>query len=272
MTDASGATGSSQATGGDASQQQQNGQQATDGQQQQAATQTNTQGQQQAQAGDTQQQTADREAALAQRFPGFSSWPAEAQEAVRARDRDAVKYQREAGDNRVAAREDARQAGANEATLALARSVFGALGVELPGEAQVTPEQLTQQVQATTGERDAARLESLTLRQAIPAGVDPTKLDYLAFKLSQNAEYRQIDPNDAAADGKVRASIDAVLAQDATLRQTGSVQTSGVASHVGNAGADTITPERFQKMTVQERTDLFYNDKPLYDRLVAAQS
>lgn len=270
MTDASGATGSGQGTGGDASQQ--NGQQGTQGgdQQQQAAGQQGTQ-QQGTQAQGTQGQEAAGDAYLAQRFPGFASFPAEAQAALRARDGEARRYQAEAGDQRINAKNEANRDGQRKALAEVAKLA----GLKIPGltdgDGDADPKVLAAQITTANGERDAARLDATMLRQAVAAGAAPDKLDYLAFKLSQSNEYRQIDPNAADASAKVRASIDAALAQDATLRQTGTVQVSGVENHGGSNGADAITPDKFKAMTIQERQDLYFKDQAQYDRLVAAQ-
>lgn len=268
MTDATTTATGSQA---DASTTTADGQPAP-GTQQQAQAPANATG---AQATSTEAQTTDAataDAALAARWPGFAQWPAEAQAAIRARDNEAQRYQREAGDQRINAKNQAAQDGARKALAEAAKLA----GLEIPGltdtdKGDADPKVLAQTIAQTTTERDDARKSAALTRAAVAQGADPAKLDYLEFKLGRDATYRGLSVDAADFSAKLAASITAELAADATLRRTGTAQASGVETLGGSNGSDAITPERFARMTVQERQDLYFSDKPLYDRLVAGQ-
>lgn len=275
MTDASGAQGQGTA-GADGAQ----GAAAagTEGQEQQRTDAAQQQGQAAGQAQQQgQQQTADQQAAagdaaaLAQRFPGFATFPPEAQQALLARDAEARRYQREAGDERINAKTKAAQDGARTALAEAAKLA----GLEIPGltdtdKGDADPKVLAAQISTTAGERDAALKEAATVKAAMLAGVDPTKLDYLQFQLSRDAQYQGLALDSADFSAKLSASIASYIAKDSTLKLTGSAAASGVESLGGSGSADEITPEKFQRMSIQERQDLYLTDKPTYDRLVAA--
>ena len=287
MTDASGAQGQSgtgdqgqQGQAGtanttDQGQQQQanqsQGQQAQAQQQGQAFGQGAQQGQQ-AQQGTADAGAADGQAQLAQRFPGFASWPQEAQQAMIARDAEARRYQREAGDERINAKQTAAQDGARKALAEAAKLA----GLEIPGltdtdKGEADPKALATAVTQANQERDQARKDAATVKAAFLAGVDPAKLGYLQYQLTQNREYQALALDAADFDAKLSASINGLLAQDATLRLTGTAQASGVENLGGSNGSGEITPEQFGRMSISERTNLYQTDKATYDRLVAAQ-
>jgi len=283
MTDASGAQGQGGTDG--QGQQGQAGAATTNdqGQQQQATNQgQQTQGQQQGQAfgqaaqqgqqGQQQGTDADADAALAARFPGFASFPAEAQQALRARDAEARRYQREAGDERINAKNNASQEGARKALAEAAKLA----GLEIPGltdtdKGEADPKALAAAVTQANEERDAARKDAATVKAAYAAGVDPAKLGYVQYLLTQNRDYQGLVVDAADFDAKLGASINSLLAADATLRLTGTAQASGVENLGGSNGSGEITPEQFGRMSISERTNLYQTDKATYDRLVAAQ-
>lgn len=173
------------------------------------------------------------------------------------------KLRKENGDARVNAKAAARAEGQTE----LAKALAPLLGIELPGEEAATPEQLAQQVTSVTGERDTARFDAAVAQAAWEAGVDPSRADYLAFKLSKNPDIAGADPTSADFAGKLKASIDGLLAEDATLKRSGTAQASGVEQIAGSGGADTITPEKFAKMSLADRQNLYNTDRETYDRL-----
>lgn len=173
------------------------------------------------------------------------------------------KLRKENGDARVNAKAAAKTEGQTE----LAKALAPLLGIELPGEQAATPEQLTQQVTTVTTERDTARFDAAVAQAAWAAGIDPSKADYLAFKLSKNPDIAGADPTSAEFAGKLKASIDGLMAEDATLKRSGTVQASGVEAPAGSGGSDTITPEKFANMSMAERTKLYQTDRATYDRL-----
>lgn len=260
MSDATGAQGTTTATGTEGQQAAgaagQQGEQRQDG--------TETQGQQALDSGAQQGQEQQ-----SQRYD-TSGWPAEAREAYERQLSENAALRRERGDERINAKNAAREEGKSEAALAFAKALAPVLGIELPGEQAATPEQLTAQVASVTSERDAALKDAATVRAAMAAGVDPTKLDYLQFQLGRNRDYQGLALDAPDFDAKLAASISALVAQDSTLKLTGSAQASGVENLGGSGGADEITPEKFAAMSIQDRQDLYLNDKPTYDRLVSA--
>lgn len=175
------------------------------------------------------------------------------------------RLRKENGDSRINAKNTAREEGKTEAQTALAKALAPLLGIELPGEQPATPEQLAEQVGNVTSERDAARVDAALTRTAWELGVDPSKLDYIAFKLSKTGE---LDPNADDFAGKLKTSITALVAEDATLKRSGTVQASGVENLAGSGGSDTITPEKFANMSLAERSELRKTDQATYDRLV----
>jgi len=285
MTDASGAQG--QGGTGEQGQQGQANTGATNdqGQQQQANTQgQQAQGTQQqgaafgagAQGGQQQGQQAsgdtDGDAALAARFPGFATFPAEAQAALRARDAEARRYQREAGDERINAKNNAAAEGQRKALAEVAKLA----GLDIPGltdtdDGEADPKALAAQINTTAQERDAARKDLATVKAAYASGVDPARLGYLQYLLTQDKGYQALTLDASDFDAKLVASINGLLAADATLRLTGTAQASGVETLGGSGGVGEITPEQFSRMSISDRQNLYHTDKATYDRLVAAQ-
>lgn len=279
MTDASGATGSSQGTGGSSDAGQAQGAQAAQGG---AAADAGTQGAAAGQATQGQQtqgaQTADAGTdALVQRFPGFAAWPAEAQAALRARDGEAQRYQREAGDSRIQAKNQAAQDGARKALAEAAKLA----GLEIPGltdaqEGAGDPRALAEQITTVTGERDGSVREATALRAALRAlmpGDDAAKddaLDFLAFKLGRDAAYKG-DPTEADYAAKIGATVTTLVATDPRFRPAGTgTVTSGVESLGGSQASGQITADEFGKMSLMQRQQLRSTDPETYRRLVGA--
>lgn len=174
------------------------------------------------------------------------------------------RLRKENGDARVNAKNAAREEGRTEAQTALAAALAPLLGIEIPGDKPATVEELTEQVGNVQVERDAATLEAATTRVAWELGVDPAKLDYLAFKLGKG---EKLDTSAADFSDKLKASVTALVAADPTLKRPGAVGVSGVENLAGSGGADTITPEAFAKMSIAERGKLFATDRAAYDKL-----
>jgi len=284
MTDASGATGSGQGTGGSSDAGQAQGAQATQGgaaadqaQQTQGAQATGQAATGQAQGQQAQAQPSEGDAYLAQRFPGFANFPAEAQAALRARNEEAARYQREAGDQRINAKNEAAQKGAREALAQAAKLA----GLDIPGltdakEGEGDPKALATQITSVTGERDTAMREGAAYRAALLAmmpGTDAEKadaLDFLAFKLQRDATYSG-DPTDSEYGAKLSATVTNLVAADSRFRaQSGTAQTSGVENLGGSNGQNAITSEQFNRMSMGERQQLKTNDPETYRRLVGA--
>lgn len=188
----------------------------------------------------------------------MTGWPPEAVEAYTRRDKDARKYQTEAGDRRIASKD----------VMTGFRAIAEQLGVELPPDPTAAPEPAAVTERARTLAFDAA-LAHAALTHNVPAA----QLDYLAFKLSRNAEAQALDPTSAeyrATLGNIALSEiqrDASLLGSGTQQQVASVQDLGGAQ--GNAA---LTLDAFQRMSPLARGELYTTDKPSYDRLVAEEA
>lgn len=225
-----------------------------------AAAGTGTEGQQATGTeGQEQQQTVDT-----------SAWAPEAKDAYERQQREIERLRRERGDERIAAKAAARDEGKTEVQTALAKALAPLLGIELPGDGKDAPtvETLTAQAATIGSERDDARRESAAVQEAWKLGVDPTKLDFLQYKLSRDTKYAAADVTTDEGRATVKASIEAIVSADPTLKGAGTSAASGV-EQLGGAGAgDAITPDAFAKMSLAERTALRHNDPETYKRLV----
>jgi hypothetical protein len=285
MTDASGSTGSGQGTGGSSDAGQATGAQgaaggaafgaaADQGAQGQAAAQGAQQGQQ-AQGQDAE--TTARTAELAQRFQGFEAWPEEARQALLKRDGEARNYQREAGDQRINAKNEAAQRGARDALAQAAKLA----GLDIPGLTDVEegtgdPKALAEQITTVTGERDTSLRDVAAYRAALRAlmpGDDAAKddaLEFLAFKLGRDATYKG-DPNEADYGAKIGATVTTLVAADPRFRPAGTgTVSSGVESLGGSQASGQISADQFSKMSLGERQQLKNQDPETYRRLTGA--
>ena len=181
-----------------------------------------------------------------------------------------LRLRKEAGDQRINAKNAAREDGMRQAAIALAK----AAGIELPGDDAEPPtvEKVSEQLTQVQTERNAAALRAATIEAAWKAGVDPTKLGYLSYALSQNPAYTGLDTAAADFSENLQAAIDAQVSMDTTLKLTGSAVASGVERLGGASGSSTITPEAFAQMNITERSNLYKTDKATYDKLVGNAS
>lgn len=201
-----------------------------------------------------------------------SGWPDDARQTYERQQRDIESLRRERGDERINAKNQAAQDGARKALAEAAKLA----GLEIPGltdadEGAGDPKALAQQITQTASERDGAIREAAIVRAAMEARVDPTKLDYLQFQLARDPQVKALDVASADLGAKLRASIDTLVAADATLKLAGTAVASGVENLGGSNGSDTITPEAFARMSIADKTDLYHKDQATYQRLVAAQ-
>lgn len=197
-----------------------------------------------------------------------TGWPQAAIDAYNVQVANAAKYQREAGDSRINAK---TKAAADERTRLLTE-FQKLIDPTAAAGAEPTVEGLT----ATLGTKDSTiaglQRANAATTEAWSQGVDPTKLGYLNYQLSQDAEFAQLDPTAPDFGDKVKASVAALVAKDATLKLTGSAVASGVESLGGASGSATITPEAFAAMNMADRTALYNNDRATYDRLTGRSS
>lgn len=197
----------------------------------------------------------------------MTGWPQAAIDAYTKRDGEAQRYQREAGDERINSKKNA----AAEARAELLAEFNKVINPDAATDAPPTVEALTAQLGDSQGKLDASDRSQAALMEAWQQGVDPTKLDYLKFKLSTDQAFTSLDPKAADFAAKVKASIAAQVAADPSLKLAGSAAASGVEQLGGAGGASTITPEAFNGMNMLERSELYRSDRATYDKLVSAQ-
>lgn len=193
--------------------------------------------------------------------PDMTGWPQEAIDAYNRRDTDARRYQREAGDSRIQSKANAAQ----EAREQLLATLTQALNPQAAEPASV--EQVTQQLTAAQQLAATSARETAVVQAAWQAGVDPTRLDFLQWKLSKADGFGALDPASADFRAKITEQVAAQVAADPTLRAAGTVQASGVEQPGGASGASAITPEAWAAMSLAERQNLYHTDKAAYDRL-----
>lgn len=193
-----------------------------------------------------------------------TGWPAEAITALAKAQANAAKYQREAGDSRINAKNTAREEGMQKA----ARAFAEAAGLEIPSEdAEVTVESVQSALQETGKTLAETQQTAATLQAAWQNGVAPAEQERLEFKLSRHAEFKALDTTDAEYSSKVGTIVAALVAADPSLKLTGSVVISGVESLGGASGSTTITQDAFNAMSITEKTALYHTDKATYDAL-----
>jgi len=191
--------------------------------------------------------------------PDMTGWPQAAIDAYTRRDRDARNYQREAGDSRIGSKENARK----EVLEVIAKALGG--GEETPPTVEAVTSQLTQ-VQAAA---DANARQAALVQAAWEAKVDPTKLDYLGWKLDKASDFGTLDPKADDFRAKVSAAVAAQLAADPTLGAAGTVQASGTETHGGASTGSALTKDAWNALPISERTRIFQTDRATYDRMTA---
>lgn len=164
----------------------------------------------------------------------------------------------------------AKAAAAAEAKSELLATLTAALDPEAAAKGQqLTIEQASEQLTATSTERDAAIRETAIVREAWKLGVDPAKLDYLQFTLSRNADIANADVADGAAlGGMLNAAIAEAITKDSTLKLSGAAIGSGVDQHGGAGASATITKSDWDSMNYVQRLALYNENRAEYDRLV----
>lgn len=223
-----------------------------------------------------QAQTGEQQQGVNPNAPDMTGWPQAAIDAWNTSDAARHRLQQEAGNARTQAKDAARaegiEAGKSDALAELAKVLGPALGLTT-GEQAPTVESLTATVTERTGELEAARTdltnarrEAALVRAAWDAGIDPTRMGYLEYLVSKDATLAAADPTADTFGATLKASIDGLVAQDATLKRAGSVQASGVETHGGAVTGD-MTPEAWQQLSTGEKQHIFLTNKPLYDRM-----
>lgn len=213
------------------------------------------------------QQPVEQAQQQTQQQPGtqdFTGWPQEAIDAFQRRDADARRYQKEAGDQRIGSKENARREALAE--------VLKVLDPDAPKGEAPTVESVTAQLQEQQARLAASQREAAVVAAAWQAQVDPAKLDFLQWKLGRAEGFGDLDPTAADFQGKIAAAVASQVAADPSLRSSGTIQATGVEQHGGASNSSAITPEAFAAMSLSERQNLFRTDKAAYDRLTGNAS
>lgn len=188
-----------------------------------------------------------------------SDWPEAARKEVQ-------RLRKEAGDSRMNAKRNAAEEARKELLTELTKALDPNAGDETP-----TPEALLAKVQDTESERDAATVRAALIAEAWKAGVDPDRLDFLEFKVGKRDDFSALKPTEDGWADTLRSMVTDEVAKDGTLKASGAQKGTGDGQYGGSGEQPTITPEAFARMSMQERTDLYRNDRATYDRLVNAQ-
>lgn len=166
------------------------------------------------------------------------------------------------GDARVAA----KTAAADEARKQLAADLAKFLDPNAEGE--VTVEQVQQKLVEAGARGDAAERRLAVIEAAWAAGIDRTKLGYLEFELGRDQKLSGVAHNADEFGATLAAAIQARVSADPSLKTPGAVTTTGAEAMAGSQGAEAVTKERFDSMSLQERQKLYLEDRDTYNRLV----
>lgn len=197
-----------------------------------------------------------------------TGWPQAAIDAYTKAQANSVKYQREAGDSRI----NAKATAAAEARKGLLADLTKVLDPDAAAGAEPTVESLTTAVQGKDSTIAELQRTNAAVAAAWSEGIDPAKLGFVQYQLSLDKAFGALDPTADDFGDKVKASIAALVAKDATLKLPGAAVASGVENLGGANGSAAVSQEAFNKMAVSERSKLYNSDKALYDKLVAGQS
>lgn len=178
--------------------------------------------------------------------------------------REIEKLRKEAGDKRV----NAKKTAADEARKDLVSELMKVIDPNADNS-NATPEQLASQVLDVSTERDGARIDAMVLREAWAAGVDPERVDYLAFKLGKRDAFGELKPDAEDVAGNIKTMVSEEISKDSTLKAAGTRQSSGDSQFGGAGDAKQFTIEEFKGMSMKDRTELYRNNRSEYDRLTA---
>lgn len=187
-----------------------------------------------------------------------NDWPESAR-------REVARLRKERGDERI----NAKTAAAEEARKAVVKDLMSVLDPDSTNETP-SPEALLTQVQETQTEARQAKIQAALIREAWAAGVDPARLDYLEFKVGKRDEFGALDLATPDWSDTLRTMVADEVAKDGTLKASGARKGTGDGQYGGSSEQPTVTPEAFARMTMQQRTDLYQNNRAEYDRLVTA--
>lgn len=184
---------------------------------------------------------------------------------------DNERYKREADQARV----NAKAQVAKDAQKKQLLSVAELAGIKIEDPEAETIETLTQKLagKATQGDQSAeqiaqAKRDAALVQAAWEAGAPADKATYLRFLASQDPELAKLDPSAADYQTSVNTRVKALVDADPIFKATpGGTTKSGAESFGGAGGPETVTQDVFDKMTIQEQTNLFRTNPDLFRRL-----
>jgi hypothetical protein len=184
---------------------------------------------------------------------------------------DNARFQREAESARVNAKAKVAEDAKKDQLLSVAKLA----GIEIKDPDAETVDTLTQKLAgqaASGGQNDeatnTARRQAALVTAAWKAGAPADKATYLGFLASQDQALQALDPNAADYQNSVDARIKAIVDADPIFKATpGGTSRSGSETFAGAGGTEAVTQESFDKMTIQEQTNLFRQNPDLFRRL-----
>lgn len=188
---------------------------------------------------------------------------------------DIARLEREKTDVRVAKEGEIKKEAKRTEMIALAR-VMGVDGVQDNDTLESVTEKITGKTLSksdtpdATAAQKAQALQTATVTEAWKLGVSPERADYLAFKLGQNPEYKNLDTESSDFATKLQTIIKTVVASDTAFGQSsGGAGSSGGGNHGGSGGNQQITQEAFNSMSIDEKSKLFDTNRSEFDRLIS---
>lgn len=183
------------------------------------------------------------------------------------------RLRRERGDERM----DAKRKAAEDARKELLQTLTKALDPDAKDGQPATVEGLTAslqqtstQLQQTQGQVGTLSKELAVTKEAWKQGVDPRKLDYLAFTLTRRSDFAQLDPAADDFSTKLSAVITQAITEDSSLKLSGAAVGTGAEQFGGaNGSPQSLTKEQFAALPVAEKSRLFQTNRAEFDRLSA---
>lgn len=182
-----------------------------------------------------------------------------------------ARYQREAENARVNARAKVAEDAKKEQLLSVAKIA----GIEIKNPDDETVDTLTQKLAgqaASASSNDeatnTAKRQAALATAAWKAGAPADKATYLGFLASQDQALQALDPSAADYQTNVDAAVKRIVDADPIFKVTpGGAGRSGAEQFAGAGGTEAVTQEVFDKMTIQEQTNLFRTNPDLFRRL-----
>ncbi|WP_130012146.1 hypothetical protein [Serinicoccus sediminis] len=179
------------------------------------------------------------------------------------------RLRRENGAERTTAKQQAADQARTE-LLASLSPALKALGLDIPGDEQVTPEALAEQARTNKADADKARDDAREARVelAVFRRADTHSADAQALLDSRTflAKVADLDPSSDDFGSKLDDAIKTAVSDNPKLKAAPVVGSSS-ADHAGGSGEGAVTQEAFDKMSGAERNHLHRTNPALYAQL-----